>query len=69
MRVWRVRYYAEWIWWDRWVGLRCGSGYGWKGVWCVWGWDSVRRVVDMVEGRVELVGVELAREWSWLGWM
>ena len=30
------------------------------------GWDSVRRTVDMVEGRVELVGVELAREWSWV---
>ena len=22
----------------------------------------------MIEGRVELVGVELAREWSWVGW-
>ena len=22
----------------------------------------------MVEVRVELVGVELAREWSWMGW-
>ena len=33
---------------------------------CV-GWDSVRRAVDMVEGRVELVGVELEREWSWVG--
>ena len=32
------------------------------------GWDSVWRAVDMVEGRVELVGVELAREWSWVGW-
>ena len=31
-------------------------------------WDSVGRAVDMVEGRVELVGVELAREWSWMGW-
>ena len=40
----------------------------WEWVWmgggrvCL-GWDSVRRAVDMVEGRVELVGVELAREW------
>ena len=50
---------------------------GWVEVWgWVWlgggrmclGWDSVRRAVDMVEGRVELVGVELAREWSWVGW-
>ena len=32
------------------------------------GWDSVRRAVDMVEGRVELVGVELAREWRCVGW-
>ena len=31
------------------------------------GRDSVRRAVDMVEGRVELVGVELAREWIWVG--
>ena len=22
----------------------------------------------MVKGRVELVGVELVREWSWVGW-
>ena len=29
------------------------------------GGDSVWRAVDMVEGRLELVGVELAREWSW----
>ena len=28
------------------------------------GWDSVRRAVDMVE----LVGAELSREWSWVGW-
>ena len=39
MRVWRVRYYAEWVWRDRWVGLRCGSGSGWEGVGCVWRWD------------------------------
>ena len=39
MRLRRVRYYAEWVWWDRWVGLRCrsGSGSGWEGVGCVWG--------------------------------
>ena len=42
---------------------------GLEGVGCVWGWDSVRRVVDIVESRVGLVGVELAREWSWVGWM
>ena len=50
---------------------------GWVEVWeWVWlggdrvclGWDSVRRAVDMVEGRVELAGVELVREWSWMGW-
>ena len=50
---------------------------GWVEVWeWVWleggmvclGWDSVQRAVDMVEGRVELVAVELAREWSWVGW-
>ena len=40
----------------------------WEWVWlgggrvCL-GWDSVRRAV---EGRVELVGIELAREWSWV---
>ena len=45
----------------------------WKWVWlrrgrvCLW-WDSASRAVDMVEGRVELVGVELAREWSGVGW-
>ena len=55
-------------WCGRWVGLRCGRGSGWEGVECVLGWDSVRRAVDMVEGRVELIGVELAREWSWVGW-
>ena len=32
------------------------------------GWDSVRSAVDMVEGRVELVGVELAREWRLVEW-
>ena len=31
-------------------------------------WDSVRRAVDMVEDRVEFIGVELAREWSCVGW-
>ena len=50
---------------------------GWVEVWeWVWlgggrvclGWDSIRRAVDMVEGQVELVGVELVREWSWVGW-
>ena len=45
----------------------------WEWVWlgrggvCL-GWDSVRRAVVMHEGRVELVGVELARESSWVGW-
>ena len=44
----------------------------WEWVWLgggrVWlGWDSVQRAV--VEGRVRLVGVELAREWSWVGWI
>ena len=34
-----------------WVGL-VGKGVG-----GVWDWDSVRRVVDMVEGLVGLVGV------------
>ena len=56
----------------------CMVGWmGWVEVWeWVWfrgdrvclGWDSVRRTVDMIEGRVELVGIELAREWSWAGW-
>ena len=50
---------------------------GWVEVWeWVWlgggkvclGWDSVRRAVYMVEGLVELVGVELVREWSWVEW-
>ena len=36
---------------------------------CFWGWDSVRRAVDKVEDRVGLVGIELAREWSRVGWM
>ena len=58
-----------WVWWGSWVGLRCGSGSGWEGVGCVCLWDSVRSVFDMVEGRVGLVGVELTREWSWVGWM
>ena len=44
---------------------------GWAEVWDgVWfgggrvrlGWDSVRRVVDMVDGRIGSVGVELERE-------
>ena len=44
----------------------------WEWVWLgggrVWlGWDSVQRAV--VEGRVRLVGVELAQEWSWVGWI
>ena len=46
-------------------GLRCGSGSGMEGVGCVWGGIVA---VDVVEGRVKLVGVELAREWSWVGW-
>ena len=33
------------------------------------GWNSLRRAVDMVEGRFGLVGVELTREWSWVGWV
>ena len=43
-----------------WVWLGVGSR-------CVWGWDSVRRAVDMIEGRVMLVAAELAWEWSWVG--
>ena len=57
----------ECVWWGKWVGLRYGSGSGWGGRVCL-GWDSVRRAVDMVEGRVELVGVELAQKCSWVGW-
>ena len=52
------------VWWGSWVGLRCGSGSGWRGIRCVCLWDSVRRVFDMAEGRVGLVGVELTREWN-----
>ena len=59
----------EWVWWGSWVGLRCGSGSGWEGVGCVCLLDNVRRVFDMVEGRVGLVGVEMTREWCWVGWM
>ena len=33
------------------------------------GWDSVRKAMEMVEGRVEFVVVELAQDWSWKGWM
>ena len=60
----------------------CGVvGYmGWVEVW-KWEWvllgggsvclglDSVRRAVDMVEGRGGLAGVELAQEWSRVGWV
>ena len=47
----------------------------WEWVWlggsrvCLGGWDTARRTVDMVQGRVGLVGVEFAREWSWVGLM
>ena len=50
----------ECVWWGRWVGMRCESGSGLGGCRVCLGWDSVRRAVDMVDGRVELVGVELA---------
>ena len=55
------------------VGL-LGRVEVWEWVWlgggrCVCLWDSLRSVFDMVEGRVGLVGVELTREWSWVGWM
>ena len=47
-------------------GLGCvGVGLVRRGRVCL-GSDSVRRAVDMVEGRDELVGVKLAREWSWV---
>ena len=42
-----------------------GVGLVGRGRGCL-GWDSVRRAVDMIEGRVGLAGVELAR--SGVGW-
>ena len=59
-----------WVWWGNWVRLRCGrSRSGTEGVGCVCLWDSLRSVFDMVEGRVGLVGVQLTRERSWVGWI
>ena len=55
------------VWWGSWVGLRWGSESGWEGLGCVCLWDSVRSVFDTVEVRVGLDGLQLTREWSWVG--
>ena len=42
--------------------MRRGSGSGWEGVGCDWDW------IWSWVGSNWLVGVELVREWCWVGW-